>query len=136
MNSVWYVGEGGERSTCRSARAIDSEAWRSGYWDSFQSGVVSKTSDWAHEQEHRLLLWSSLTDLKDKPSRKLNFKFSDLAGIIFGARTATEDKLKIMKIVEEKCRAEKRSDFEFHQVQYSRKDRSFRIAPLGLIRFQ
>ena len=75
-------------------------------------------------------------NFKDKASRKLNYKFSDLSGIIFGAGTATEDKLKIMRIVEAKCRAEKRTDFEFHQVQYSRKDRTFRIAPLGLIRFQ
>ena len=72
----------------------------------------------------------------DKASRKLNYKFSDLSGIIFGARTAAEDKLKIMKIVEEKRKAEKRTDFEFHQVQYFHKDRSFRIAPLSLMRFQ
>jgi hypothetical protein len=66
----------------------------------------------------------------------LSYKFSDLSGIVFGAKTATDDKLKIMKIVEEKCRAEKRTDFEFHQAQYSRKDRNFRIAPLNLIRLQ
>jgi hypothetical protein len=66
----------------------------------------------------------------------VRYHFSDLLGVIFGARTSSEDKLRIMKIIEEKCRAEKRTDFEFHQVQYSRKDRSFRIAPLGLIRFQ
>ena len=74
--------------------------------------------------------------LKDKPSRTLNYKFSDLSGIIFGAKTVSEHKVKIMKIVDDKCRAEKRTDFEFHQIQYSRKDRSFRIAPLGLIRIQ
>jgi hypothetical protein len=135
LNAVWYAGDGGERSVCRGAHALDTDAWRQKYWEAFQSGATCKISEWAHEQEYRLLLWS-LGDLKDKPSRKLNYKFSDLSGIIFGARTATEDKLKIMKIVEEKCRAEKRTDFEFHQVQYSRKDRSFGIAPLGLIRFQ
>ena len=134
LNAVWYTGEGGERSVCRGA--LDTDAWRQKYWESFQSGATRKTSEWAHEQEHRLLLWSSLDNFKDKASRKLNYKFSDLSGIIFGAGTATEDKLKIMRIVEAKCRAEKRTDFEFHQVQYSRKDRTFRIAPLGLIRFQ
>jgi hypothetical protein len=29
-----------------------------------------------------------------------------------------------------------KTDFEFHQVQYSRKDRKFQVTPLGLIRFQ
>jgi hypothetical protein len=50
--------------------------------------------------------------------------------------TAAEAKLKIMRIIAEKCKAEERHDFEFHQMQYSRRDRRFRIAPLGLIRFQ
>jgi hypothetical protein len=136
LNAVWYVGENGERNTCRSARSLDTDAWRNQYWEVFQSGAICKTSELAHEQEYRLLLWSNLSDLKDKPSRKLNYKFSDLAGIIFGTRTTTDDKLKIMKIVEEKCCAERRSDFEFHQVQYSRKDRNFRVAPLSLIRLQ
>ncbi len=136
LNSVWYTGEGGERSACRGARSLDTEAWRQKYWETFQSGAICKTSEWAHEQEYRLLLWSHLDSLKDKASRKLNYKFSDLSGIVFGAKTAFDDKLRIMKIVEKKCRAEKRADFEFHQVQYSRKERSFRIAPLTLIRFQ
>jgi hypothetical protein len=133
LNAVWYNGEVGERSACRAARALDTDAWRQKYWESFQSGVTCKTADWAHEQEYRLLLWSNLSDLKDKPSRKLNYKFSDLSGIVFGAKAAVQDKLKIMKIVESKCRAEKRNDFEFHQLRYSRKDRGFWIAPLGLI---
>ena len=110
LNAVWYTGEGGERSVCRGARALDTDAWRQKYWESFQSGATRKTSEWAHEQEHRLLLWSSMDSFKDKASRKLNYKFSDLSGIIFGARTATVDKLKTMRIVEAKCRAENRTD--------------------------
>ena len=136
LNSVWYAGDRGERSACRSAQSLDTEAWRDKYWETFQSGAICKTSEWAHEQEYRLLLWSSLDSFKDEASRKLNYKFADLSGIVFGARTTTEDKLKIMKTIEEKCRVEKRTDFEFHQVQYSRRDRKFQIAPLGLIRFQ
>jgi hypothetical protein len=114
INSVWYAGEDGERSTSRDARSLDTEAWRQEYWKTFQTGAICKTFEWAHEQEYRLLLWSSLDSFKDKASRKLNYKFSDLSGVIFGAKTATDDKLNIMKIVEEKCRVEKRTDFEFH----------------------
>jgi hypothetical protein len=136
LNAVWYTGENGERSACRGARFIDTEAWRKHYWEAFESGATRKTSEWAHEQEYRLLLWSSLDNFSDKNSRKLNYKFSDLSGIIFGARTAADDKLKIMGVIEEKCRAENRTDFEFHQVQYSRRDRNFRIASLGLLRFR
>jgi hypothetical protein len=54
-------------------------------------------------------LLTPLCGFTDKASRKLNYEFADLTGIIFGARTATEDKLKIMKIIEDKSRAEKRA---------------------------
>jgi hypothetical protein len=135
INAVWYNGEGGERSACRASRALDTDEWRNQYWKSFESGAICKTSEWQHEQEYRLLVWS-FGDLKDKPSRKLTYKFADLAGIIFGARTSSEDKLKIIKIIEQKCKDENRTEFEFHQMQYSRRDRTFRVAPLNLIRFQ
>ncbi len=78
----------------------------------FECGAICKTSEWQHEQEYRLLLWS-FGDLKDKPSRKLTYKFADLAGIIFGARTLAEDKLKIIKIIEQKCKAENRTSSSF-----------------------
>jgi hypothetical protein len=134
LNSVWYNGEAGERSACHAARALDTDEWRKQYWQTFQSGATCKTSQWGHEEEYRLLLWS-FGDLNEA-SRKLTYKFADLSGIIFGARTSPSDKLKIMKIVEQKCRAENRTDFEFYQMQYSRRDRGFRAAPLNLIRFQ
>jgi Protein of unknown function (DUF2971) len=136
LNAVWYRDENGELSTCRSARVLDTEEWRKNYWQAFESGATCKTSEWAHEQEHRLLLWSSMHNFQDEASKKLRYNFADLTGIIFGIKTAAEDKRKIMRLIAEKCKAESRTDFEFHQMQYSRRDRSFRIAPLSLIRFQ
>ena len=136
MNAIWYRGEGGELSSCRAARSGDTETWRQNYWEAFQTGATCKTAEWEHEQEYRLLLWSSLHNFQDDASRKLSYNFADLSGIIFGTKTAAEDKLRIMRIIADKCRAEGRNDFEFHQVQYSRRERRFRIAPLGLIRFQ
>src|SRR5262249_25782950 len=65
-----------------------------------------------------------------------HLSFADLSGIIFGIRTTAEAKRKILRIIAEKCKAESPIDFEFHQMQYSRRDRSFRIAPLKLIRLQ
>jgi hypothetical protein len=136
MNAVWYRGEGGELSSRRAARSCDTEAWRENYWEAFQTGATSKTSEWEHEREYRLLLWSSMHNFKDDASRRLRYNCADLSGIIFGAKTAAEDKVRIVRIVAEKCKAEGRHDFEFYQMQYSRKERSFRIAPLGLIRLQ
>jgi len=70
--------------------------------------------------------WAKLRADKKVVRQKLSpdqaARISDLSEIIFGTRTTSDDKLKIMKIVEEKCRAESRSDFEFHQMQYLRDD--------------
>jgi Protein of unknown function (DUF2971) len=134
MNAVWYRGEDGQLSSCRGARSCDTDTWRENYWEAFETGATCKTSEWAHEQEYRLLLRSE--ELRDDASRKLRYNFADLSGIIFGARTAVGDKLKIMRIVEEKCRAEGRRDFGFHQMQYSRQERCFKHMPLSLIRFR
>lgn len=136
LNAVWYRGENGELSACRAARSCDTDAWRQKYWEAFQAGATCKTSEWTHEQEYRLLLWSSMHNFQDEASRKLRYNFADLTGIIFGIKTAAADKRRIMRIIAEKCKAESRTDFEFHQMQYSRRDRSFRIAPLKLIRFR
>jgi Protein of unknown function (DUF2971) len=135
MNAVWYRGEDGKLSSCPAARSCDTDTWRQDYWEAFQTGATCKTSEWEHEQEYRLLLWSSINDMEDDESRKLHYNFADLAGIIFGTKTAAGDKLKMMRIIEEKCKAEGRHDFEFHQMQYSRQERRFRCAPLDLIRF-
>jgi hypothetical protein len=136
LNAVWYKGDGGELSSCRAAHSGDTDTWRQDYWDTFQTGATCKTSEWEHEQEYRLLLWSSMNNLEDDASRKLCYNFADLSGIIFGTRTAAEDKLKIMRIIAEKCKAEERHAFEFRQMQYSRRERRFRCSPLDLIRFQ
>ena len=86
------------------------------------------------KQEFRLTLagWS---DFSDPSSRKLQYHFADLQGIIFGMNTSTSDKLRIMKIIEEKCRKEGRSDFEFHQAHYSRRAGKMEIAKMNLIKF-
>jgi hypothetical protein len=67
-------------------------------------------------------------------SGKLKYNFSDLTGIIFGIRTSFEDKIKIMRIVEHKCRAESRGDFEFHQARYSHRKRKIELLPLSMLR--
>jgi hypothetical protein len=48
----------------------------------------------------------------------LYYKFEDLEGIIFGFKTALENKIKIMKIIDEKCQKTGRTDFIFYQADY------------------
>jgi hypothetical protein len=49
-------------------------------------------------------------------------------------KTAAEDKIGIMKIVEQKCRSEGRTDFEFYQARYSRQTRKIEFVPLTLLK--
>jgi len=115
--------------------AFKDQAARDEYWRTFESSLVFKTAEWAHEEEYRLLLHSGF-DLREKPMRTLQYKFEDLSGIIFGARTDMADRLRIMKIIDQKCSRERRSDFEFFEVRYAPERPPFNLQPLGLLKIK
>lgn len=131
----WYFDAEGGPSPSVVDILSESDSWRKQYWQQLTTAMTTKLMDWAHEEEFRLTLISSATDFTDASTRKLQYHFSDLQGIIFGINTPTSDKLRIMKIVEEKCRKEKRTDFEFHQAHYSRRAGKVEIARMSLIKF-
>ena len=132
LNHFWYKDENNNFSNCRIP--YEEKKWQDQYWRTFSAGSLYKTSEWSDEKEYRLVLHSIGFDLREKLIRKLRYKFEDLAGIIFGARTELEKKLAIMRIIAEKCSATKRSDFEFHEVRYEPGSSSFRLAPLSLLK--
>jgi hypothetical protein len=132
MNSFWYLGEDGSFSQCRDAVYHDIDAWRRHYWQSFSESALYKTPEWEREKEYRIVVHSGF-DMRAKEKRKLKYRFQDLAGIVFGARTEIEDKLKIMRIIDEKCAREKRSDFKFFEIRYLHADSRFQLFPLGLL---
>jgi hypothetical protein len=86
-----------------------------------------------HEEEYRIILSSAGLNFQEVSSRKLKYKFSDLTGIIFGIKTSFEDKIKIMRVVDQKCRVESRTDFEFHQARYSHRNRKIELIPLSML---
>jgi Protein of unknown function (DUF2971) len=130
----WYRDAAGTPSTSVTDILSESDSWRKRYWEQRMTAITTKLADWAHEKEFRLTL-SGSSDFSDKSTRKLQYHFSDLQGIIFGMDTSTIDKLRIMKIIEEKCRKEGRNDFEFHQAHYSRRAGKMEITKMNLIKF-
>jgi hypothetical protein len=112
----------------------DQDAWRQRYWEAFANGALYKTAEWLHEQEYRTIAYSAF-DMSAKEDRKLQYRFEDLAGIVFGARTTTETKLSILDIVSRKCAKEGRTDFKFFEVRYV-PDTSFKVFELSLLRLQ
>lgn len=133
LTGFWYLGPTGTLSVCSDQIFKNEEGWRRDYWNTFRIGATLKTSEWAYEREYRIILSSNLQELSDKHTRKLKYRFSDLAGISFGIKTSVEDKIRIMTLVEEKCRAEGRTDFEFYQAHYSRQTRKIELVPLTLL---
>lgn len=135
LNKYWYTDSEGNRSQCANDIAVDEEAWRKSYWEKFAEGVTTKTKDWKYENEYRLVLHGWLNDYSQKEDRKLRYRFNDLKGIIFGMKTTSEDKLKIMRIVESKCKAEGREKFEFYQAYYSYTKCTIEHAPMTFLKF-
>lgn len=134
LNHYWYAGENGSRSSCSTKIFQNEKEWHQHHWNLFRTGAISKTNDWAHEKEYRLILTSSLQNFDDISTRKLKYKFSDLAGIVFGIKTSKEDKLKILKIIEKKCISEKREKFELYQARFSVPNQKVEIVPLDLLK--
>lgn len=118
LASFWYAGPNGARSPAAEIVLSENEEWRSGYWRSHALTTTTKLPQWSREREHRLVLTTNFVRHGDAGSRKLRYRFGDLAGVAFGAKMAHADKLKIMRIIDRKAAAEGRSDFEFYQAGY------------------
>jgi len=135
LESTWYRGENGELSPYGSHLQDITDEWRKNYWDNFQNSLTIKIKEWEYEQEYRLTIAGFLIDYSEKDKRKLEYKFEDLKGIIFGIKTSPLDKMKIITIIKEKCRQANRKDFEFYQAYYSRATRQIERQQLSLIDF-
>ena len=133
--NLWYTDDDGNESECAShitQGGIHEENWRNTHWDGFFRDITAKTNDWEYEQEGRLILYGLLDDELEERQRKLTYEFNSLKGIIFGIRTPRDDKLRVIEIIEEKCRKEGRTGFKFFQAYYSPKDGDVRRAEINL----
>lgn len=131
----WYSDEQSQTSICGQHLTSDINLWRKEYWDRFLEIHTSKHSDWAHEQEYRLIIDDDILDRTESSRRKLKYDFSSLDGIVFGVRTSQLVKMRIIEIIERKCRLEERSSFNFYQARYSPKLGKINVHKLDLMKF-
>lgn len=137
LRSQWYTDKDGNLSRCAKPISKDCEVedkWHTEYWNSFYKGVTTKLMDWNYENEYRLIVTNMLDDFDTVKSRKLKYDFNSLEGIIFGIKTTTEDKLKIMKIIDDKSTKYNRTDFNFYQAYYSKETGKIEYELLSLIK--
>ena len=121
LRRLWYTDQNGNISECAAHIGTDSDedAWRKSYWRNFFRDITIKTKDWEYEQEYRLILEDGLGQFHKTDDRKLTYNFNSLKGIIFGIKTSTEDKMRIIEIIEKRCEKYNRNDFKFFQAYYS-----------------
>ena len=102
--------------------------------DNFFNHVTFKTKHWEYEQEYRLILADNSGKLNEKDHRKLTYDFNSLKGIIFGIKTSTEEKMKIIEIIEKKkkCDENNQTDFKFFKAYYSARDGNIRARRIRL----
>ena len=124
LEREWYSdGKGNLSSVGSHLHNNNIDEWHKVYWRSFYEDITKKTNDWSYENEHRLILHSSINDLSNPKNRTYTYNLTSLKGIIFGINTRNEDKREIIRIIEEKCKSEGISEFTFHQAYYSPKNR-------------
>lgn len=137
IKMLWYSDEKGNLSFCGEHfnDKESEEEWRNKYWDNYHNSLTVKLKEWAYENEFRLIISGDFVDYRERSARKLKYDFKDLKSIIFGIKTTTEDKLKIVRIIEKKCKENSRKEFDFQQAYYSKDDGQIKTHRLNLLKF-
>ncbi|WP_213993903.1 DUF2971 domain-containing protein [Sodalis sp. dw_96] len=134
VDSQWYNYEG-KRSICADDKDQSIEDWRTVYRKEFYRDITKKSKDWEYEKEYRIILSDQFGDFPNSDNRTFSYDFNSLKGIIFGIKTKPEDKLRIIKIIKEKCSVYHRNDFKFYQAFYSSDKNCICYIELGLLKF-
>lgn len=134
LENTWMKSKSGACSERLKEMIDDIDAWRTSHWKNAFKRATWKHPDWKHEDEQRVIASTAFTD--DPAPKPLTYNFSQLEGIVFGMRMSSEDKLRIMRVIEGKCRAEGRTEFRFFQALYSPSTGDMDVAELGLLKFE
>lgn len=120
IDHCWLTDwEGNSSSFLRINDDYLSDDWRKEYNKNTQEIFSIKLPDWQKENEHRIILGKNLVAGDTEDSRKFRYDFNLLKGIIFGVRTPDSYKIKIMDVINEKCKNTERNDFKFYQTFYN-----------------
>lgn len=128
---------------------FETEEEHLGFHTKIQSQLLTKNKCWAYEQEARLLLPQPSNHISDESSftsyqRLFHYDFSQVVGIIFGARMREHEKLAIKEIIDEKLEKRFRDlggestkkyifDFLYQQAEICSSSRVVRITDQDLI---
>lgn len=122
--SGWLTGM--VETSSYHAKYENSEQWRSDYWHANDEKFFHKLSEWKYECEYRVLITDMLGFYKDVEEKKRNFEFepSVLTGVIFGAETTVQDKIRIFEAIQATGRS-----YKLFQAEYDDKVQKITIRP-------
>ena len=126
----WLVSKDGKRSCCLNAIYDQEDKWRKEYWKLLYDRYCHKTKEWEYEQEYRLLLINFFFDYTKRETRVIKYHFSDLKGIILGAKMLPENRMMIVDAIEKQCRKYGRDDFKVYVAEYDHNTDSIIKRPL------
>jgi hypothetical protein len=129
----WLVDENKNKSKNYNKIYKDMNHWRENYWNLFKKINCNKTKDWEYENEFRLYITDSFFEFNRANERAIKYKFEDLNGVIFGIKSCIEDKIEIIKIIKQKCKEEKREEFNFYQAVYDYRADKIKIMKLDVL---
>lgn len=138
LNAFWYSDKEGNLSACGNHfnDKQQEDKWRNNYWENFMKSFTVKLLEWEFEQEYRLMIHGNFQDYSTPDKRKLKYSFNDLEGIVFGIKTSVADKIRIMKIIENKCKLSNRKDFKFYQACYAKENGKIEMFELDFLKFE
>lgn len=110
------------------------EAWRNGYWENFAPPLLRKIPDWQHEGELRIVI-SDILDIHDSDEgRSFTYDYDTLDGIIFGINTSLSDRVRILRIVDEKLESRTVTEpFKLFQARYNARSGRIEAHHLSLV---
>lgn len=131
LGGFWYNDGSGNFSTKSEWFRTDSAEIRDEHYAKLDFALTSKLPQWESEKEYRLVL-NSYLDISEKKHRILKYRFSSLDGVIFGIKTALEDKIKAIRIIKAHCEREGIKSFNFYQAYYDPVSKSIQNGLLPL----
>ena len=86
--------------------------------ENFNRSITTKSREYYCDGEYRIILDELFNDYSSEEDRKLKYDFNDFEAIIFGIKTSSVDKAKIINIIRRKCHETGRNNFDFYECEY------------------
>lgn len=135
LDNYWLTDwEGNSSKYSQINKNILTADWHKKYVKSMMESYTTKLPAWKHEKEHRIVLEKEFLSINssDVDSKKFNYNFKILKGIIFGLKTPESTKMEIIDLIQNKCERINRKGFKFYQAEYNELKGEISISELKL----